>query len=318
MKKRIAMAIISTSLLLFLFVACVDPADSKTDEAEKEVKIDKYVNLDMKQAAKELDEYCYGRPVCVRLDSAEYPEQNIVYDITGDGYDDLITGLMYGSGIVRNDIVVYDVYNQTFYTLGDDKNKYRNLKFEDGCLSVERYSYSKNYASGTVKFINNELVFISDIDFNLYGIPEDLQYMWTNDSFGLEMPEKDQIKKIALYWYQDAYENDPMSSLYECIDFSDNKIFYLSAQIPGREITEYDLLEADKIRYLEAIDYKLFTEGVKANNKWNVSIEYENGECYMYNLSYEWTDKENPKRIMLKTLFDSVEMNELDHFYAGF
>ena len=162
MKKRIAMAIISTSLLLFLFIACVDPADSKTDEAEKEVKIDKYVNLDMKQAAKELDEYCYGRPVCVRLDSAEYPEQNIVYDITGDGYDDLITGLMYGSGIVRNDIVVYDVYNQTFYTLGDDKNKYRNLKFEDGCLSVERYSYSKNYASGTVKFINYELVFVAE------------------------------------------------------------------------------------------------------------------------------------------------------------
>lgn len=167
MKKRIAMAIISTSLLLFLFVACVDPADSKTDEAEKEVKIDKYVNLDMKQAAKELDEYCYGRPVCVRLDSAEYPEQNIVYDITGDGNDDLITGLMYGSGIVRNDIVVYDVYNQTFYTLGDDKNKYRNLKFEDGCLSVERYSYPKNYASGTVKFINNELVFVAEKELDL-------------------------------------------------------------------------------------------------------------------------------------------------------
>ena len=169
-----------------------------------------------------------------------------------------------------------------------------------------------------MKFINNELAFISDIDFNLRGIPEDLQYMWTNDSFGLEMPEKDQIKKIALYWYQDAYENDPMSSLYECIDFSDNKIFYLSAQIPGMETIEYDLLEADKIRYLEAIDYELLTEGMKANNKWNASIEYENGECYMYNLSYERTDKEDPKRIMLKTLFDSVEMNELDLFYASF
>ena len=318
MKKRIAMAIISTSLLLFLFVACVDPADSKTDEAEKEVKIDKYVNLDMKQAAKELDEYCYGRPVCVRLDSAEYPEQNIVYDITGDGNDDLITGLIYGSGIVRNDIVVYDVYNQAFYSLGDDKNKYRNLKFEDGCLSVERYSYSKNYASGTVEFINNELVFVAEKELDLIGIPDDLQYMWTNDSFGLEMPEKNQIKRIALYWYQPPDGFDTMSSIYECIDFSDNKIFYRSAQIPGMETIEYDLLEADKIRYLEAIDYKLFTEGVKANNKWNVSIEYENGECYLYNLSYERTDKEDPKRIMLKTLFDSVEMDKPDHSYAGF
>ena len=152
----------------------------------------------------------------------------------------------------------------------------------------------------------------------MFGIPDDLQNMWTNDSFGLEMPEKNQIKRIALYWYQPAYEFDTWSSIYECIDFSDNKIFYRSAQIPGMETIEYDLLEADKIRYLEAIDYKLFTEGVKANNKWNVSIEYENGECYLYNLSYEWTDKEDPKRNMLKTLFDSVEMNELDHFYAAF
>ena len=318
MKKRFATAIISTSLLLFLFVACVDPSDSKTDEVEKEVKSDKYVKLDMKQAAKELDEYCSGHPVCVRLDSAEYPEQNIVYDITGDGNKDLITGLMYGSGIVRNDIVVYDVYNQIFYTLGDEKNSYRNLKFENGCLSVQRYSYPNRYVLGTVKFINDELAFISDIDFNLWGIPDDLQYMWTNDSFGLEMPEKDQIKKIALYWYQDAYENDPMSSLYECIDFSDNKVVFLSLQTPGLEPIEYKLSEDDKIRYLEAIDYELLTEGLKANNKWNASIEYENGECYMYNLSYERTDKEDPKGIMLKTLFDSVEMNELDHFYAGF
>jgi hypothetical protein len=318
MKKRFATAIISTSLLLFLFVACVGPSDSKTDEVEKEVKIDKYVKLDMKQAAKELDEYCSGHPVCVRLDSAEYPEQNIVYDITGDGNKDLITGLMYGSGIVRNDIVVYDVYNQIFYTLGDEKNSYRNLKFENGCLSVQRYSDPNRYTLGSVKFINNELAFISDIDFNLRGIPDDLQYMWTNDSFGLEMPEKDQIKKIALYWYQDAYETDPMSFIYECIDFSGNKVVYRSSQIPHMETIEYNLLEEDEIRYLEAIDYELLTEGLKANNKWNASIEYENGECYMYNLSYEWTDKEDPKHIMLKTLFDSVEMNELDHFYAAF
>ena len=106
------------------------------------------------------------------------------------------------------------------------------------------------------------------------------------------------------------------NSLSNCLDKTNSPVLELT--IPGREITEYDLLEEDKIRYLEAIDYELLTEGMKANNKWNASIEYENGECYMYNLSYERTDKEDPKRIMLKTLFDSVEMNELDLFYAGF
>ena len=156
------------------------------------------------------------------------------------------------------------------------------------------------------------------IKLNLRGVPKDLRYMWESDSFGQEMPEKNQICRIALYWYQPAYQDDPMSSLYECIDFSNNKIVYRSSQTPGMETTEYNLSEEDKTRYLENIDYQLFTTGVEANNKWNVSIEFEDGNCYLYNLSYERTDKNNPRRIMLKTLFDKVEMTEVDYSYSGF
>lgn len=37
---------------------------------------------------------------------------NYFYDFTGDGNDDIITSYMYGSGIVRHIIVLYDVANQ--------------------------------------------------------------------------------------------------------------------------------------------------------------------------------------------------------------
>jgi hypothetical protein len=43
---------------------------------------------------------------------------------------------MYGSGIVRHIIVLYDVANQEFYSLGDDDNAYFIISFEDGHLSV--------------------------------------------------------------------------------------------------------------------------------------------------------------------------------------
>ena len=43
---------------------------------------------------------------------------------------------MYGSGIVRHIIVLYDVANQEFYSLGDDDNAYYIISFEDGHLSV--------------------------------------------------------------------------------------------------------------------------------------------------------------------------------------
>lgn len=117
------------------------------------------LTLDMEQAARDLDEYCGLFPSSYRMSSEDLPDQNIVYDFTGDGYDDLITGYMSGSGIIVDHIVVYDVANQVFYKLGDPEASYSISSFEDGCLTAVEYIYPDTYYSGTVEFVNNELVF---------------------------------------------------------------------------------------------------------------------------------------------------------------
>lgn len=117
------------------------------------------LTLDMEQAVRDLDEYCGLFPTSYRMSSEDLPDQNIVYDFTGDGYDDLITGYMSGSGIIVEHIVVYDVANQVFYKLGDPEASYSISSFEDGCLTAVEYIYPDTYYSGTVEFVNNELVF---------------------------------------------------------------------------------------------------------------------------------------------------------------
>ncbi|SCW65567.1 hypothetical protein SAMN02910456_02403 [Ruminococcaceae bacterium YRB3002] len=154
MKKAILAAFITVSVLLS-FTACdnVQP-ESSVSSAE--------TTLDMEQAMKDLDKYCSGHPVCMRLDSDEYPEQNIIYDFTGDGYDDLVTGFQYGSGIVRVAVVLYDVANQVFYPVGNGYDSYKIVSFEDGILTVEEYVYPDQYTMGTVEFKDNEFVFVAN------------------------------------------------------------------------------------------------------------------------------------------------------------
>jgi len=118
--------------------------------------------LDMEKAINDLDDYCAGHPVCIRLDSDEYPDHNIIYDFTGDGFDDIITCFTYGSGLVRDVIVVYDVAGQVFYTLGDEKASYRIKAFDDGLLTAEEYIYPDKYSVGKVYFSGNELSFGMD------------------------------------------------------------------------------------------------------------------------------------------------------------
>ena len=135
-------------------VSVMEPDASQESSAES--------GIDMEQAIRDLDEYIGNFPVAFRMDSAEYPEQNIIYDFTGDGYDDVITDIQHGSGYVVVTIVLYDVANETFYTLGEMDHSYTIESFEDGVLTVEESVYPDSHTMGTVEFINNELVFVAD------------------------------------------------------------------------------------------------------------------------------------------------------------
>lgn len=149
-RKRILTAL-SVAAIMFSMTACEQPL-SAPDETSAETSAE--TSLDMEQAMAELDEYCSKESAYVRFD-------NYVYDFTGDGNDDIITSYMYGSGIVRHIIVLYDVANQEFYSLGDDDNAYYIVSFEDGHLTAGTYS-GNNEITGTVELIDNELVFSRD------------------------------------------------------------------------------------------------------------------------------------------------------------
>lgn len=145
-KRKKILTLLSAAIILFSMTACEKPL-SPPDETFASTEI----ILDMDQALKDLDKYCSGGPAYIRFD-------NNIYDFTGDGYDDIITSYMYGSGIVRHIIVLYDVANQEFYTLGDDDVGYVIVSFDDGHLTAEKYA-GNNPITGTVEFKDNELVF---------------------------------------------------------------------------------------------------------------------------------------------------------------
>lgn len=150
-KSKKIFTALSVAAILFSMTACEEPL---SEPVETSAEASAETAIDMEQAMAELDEYCSHESAYVRFD-------NYFYDFTGDGNDDIITSYMYGSGIVRHIIVLYDVANQEFYSLGDDDNAYFIISFEDGHLTAGTYS-GNNEITGTVEFIDNELVFSRD------------------------------------------------------------------------------------------------------------------------------------------------------------
>ena len=118
--------------------------------------------FDLDQAGKELDEYCGSFPTSMRIDSSMCPEQNVLLDFTGDGHDDLITGFTYGSGIVRDTIVVYDVINKNFITFYAQMDSYSLIEITDGKLIVQETVYPDKKTMGTVVIEDGYLVFVAD------------------------------------------------------------------------------------------------------------------------------------------------------------
>lgn len=118
--------------------------------------------FDLDQAGKELDEYCGTFPTSMRMDSSMCPEQNVLLDFTGDGHDDLITGFTFGSGIVRDTIVVYDVINKNFITFYAQMDSYSLIEITDGKLIVQETVYPDTKTMGTVIIEDGYLVFVAD------------------------------------------------------------------------------------------------------------------------------------------------------------
>lgn len=91
------------------------------------------------------------------------------YDITGDGYDDLYTVATGGSGMIRDDIFVYDPVNRQVYivTSSDEDGiySYRIEKAGKSGLVVARSSLllsSDDEVVGKLEFVDDSIVFVED------------------------------------------------------------------------------------------------------------------------------------------------------------
>ena len=93
----------------------------------------------------------------------------VYFDVTGDGNDDKCYGNMTGSGMVRVQCIVKDETNNVKYVLDGYDYSYHIEGVEDGRLVVTEkgpYGYGDPLVetTGTVKIINDRLVFVADLD----------------------------------------------------------------------------------------------------------------------------------------------------------
>jgi len=108
--------------------------------------------IDMEVAQFDLEDYCMSYP------SAQQTDSKYVVDLNGDGSEEVCTSISYGSMLTRNNIVVYDVYNDAYYTLGDEFLDYKIDSIAQDQLIVIK----NNDVNGTVKIVDEELIFVAD------------------------------------------------------------------------------------------------------------------------------------------------------------
>lgn len=88
-------------------------------------------------------------------------------DINKDGYPELCTTVVTGSGTVSSLIVVYDVYNDQGYMLNDRTvYDYRILGNTADVIAIERTIYGENKKSyGTLEIQDGELIFVENVKY---------------------------------------------------------------------------------------------------------------------------------------------------------
>ena len=90
-----------------------------------------------------------------------------LFDVTGDGCVDLVTGRMFGSGMVRHEVVVMDPLSHEIYILDGYDYDYGVIDVTADRLTVEKsgpngYNKPITKTQGTIKLEDGQLVFVPD------------------------------------------------------------------------------------------------------------------------------------------------------------
>ena len=90
-----------------------------------------------------------------------------LFDVTGDGCVDLVTGRMFGSGMVRREVVVMDPLSHEIYVLDGYNYDYSVTDVTSDRITVEEsgpngYNEPITKTPGTIKLEDGQLVFVPD------------------------------------------------------------------------------------------------------------------------------------------------------------
>lgn len=160
MKRKHESQFILFNIILLFFIMIIG---CKEPEFTEFVPIENLrVPYDYDEAVAILNKHCGGFPTSFGIN-----ENNVfIYDVTGDGVEDLCTFIFFGSGMPRMDIVMFDVAKDEFYSLdswyfrdayGYD---YRILSVEEyGVVIFERQFYPEEHAAkfGLLTYENGKL-----------------------------------------------------------------------------------------------------------------------------------------------------------------
>ena len=90
-----------------------------------------------------------------------------LFDVTGDGCVDLVTGRMFGSGMVRREVVVMDPLSHEIYVLDGYNYDYSVTDVTSDRITVEKsgpngYNEPITKTLGTIRLEDGLLVFVPD------------------------------------------------------------------------------------------------------------------------------------------------------------
>lgn len=146
MKKVLIALFITISLALY---GCSQKTDKITvDYEQAEIEIEEYIT------SLELPSYFWSTGV----DQKESGK----FDVTGDGYDDLIRFPFYGSGMSRTSVAVYDPVNHAGYFLGSFDESYSlvNCTEKELLICKSDNTNTENSSVGTLSIEDGKLYWV--------------------------------------------------------------------------------------------------------------------------------------------------------------
>ena len=160
--KNLLIKKVSLFFSLIFVTLCMACTEETVGSEENVSSVEKEIDYD--ESKEKLDEYCKSFPSSMYFgDEDSYH----TFDITGDGYDELITIVYFGSGMPRQDIALYDAHNDKTYHL--DCLSFRNeygydygiIGEEDGIFIVYEKDFRKELEPvfGVLTFENDKLGF---------------------------------------------------------------------------------------------------------------------------------------------------------------